>query len=300
MALVWPAAATALALAAMAAASPQVFSTHTDLVVLHVTVKDRSGAYVTGLPREAFSLFEDGRPQRLDFYAREDAPVTAGLIIDASGSMFAVRERVAAAAGAFAETSHERDEIFALAFNERVRPALPRHTPFTGDPAVLRTAVAGALSARGRTALYDAIAAGLDYVRGGTHLRRVLVVVSDGGDNASATTHDEVLRRAQVANTVIYTITVADPLDRGANPKRLRQLAEASGGEAFQPRSAAQIGEALQRIAEDIRNTYTLGYTPDDASDGRFHRLAVVAQAPGRGRLAVRTRQGYLAEQRSR
>jgi VWFA-related protein len=141
--------------------------------------------------------------------------------------------------------------------------------------------------------------AGLEYVGRGSHPRKVLVVLSDGGDNASAATLEQVLEQAQVANTVIYTIALVDPLERDANPGRLKRLADTSGGEAFQPRNISQVGDVLQHIARDIRNTYTIGYVPGDtARDGRFRRIRVIVSHPNRPSLSVRTRQGYVMGQR--
>jgi Ca-activated chloride channel family protein len=279
-------------------ADQPTFTARAELVVLHVMVKDRKGSYVTGLTSDAFRVLEDGVPGTIQFFGVEDAPATVGIVIDSSGSMGTLRSRVIAAAGAFAETSNPEDEIFALAFNDVVRPALPRATPFTRDPVTLRYALTSTISAAGRTALYDAITAGLDYVARGTYQTRALVVVSDGGDNASTATFNQVLRATQVSNTVIYTVALTDPLERDANPKLLRRLADASGGEAFRPRDITEVEEVLRRIARDLRNTYTIGYAPPDASgDGRFHRVRVEVAAPGRGGLRVRTRDGYIVEQ---
>jgi Ca-activated chloride channel homolog len=214
-------------------ASTPVFSSRAELVVAHVTVKDRQGAYVRALPEEAFRIFEDGTPQRIEFFTGEDAPVTVGFLVDSSGSMREGRQRVVAAATAFAEASNRQDELFALAFNEHVRPALPSSAPFTSDATVFRAALAGAVGAQGRTAMYDAISNGLSYIDMGHHPRRVLVVVGDGGDNASTTTFDQVLKQAQASNAAIYTVGIIDPLERDANPRLLKRLALATGGESF-------------------------------------------------------------------
>jgi VWFA-related protein len=285
-------------LAAAQEPSRPTFSTRSELVVLHATVKDRRGAYVTGLTADAFVILEDGQPQTIQFFGTQDAPVTVGLLIDGSGSMRAVRDRVIAAAGAFAETSNRADELFALTFNEHVRAVLPATAPFTGDADTLRAALTRTLVTQGRTALHDAIAAGLEYVNGGRHPGKVLVVVSDGGDNASLTPFTDVITAAQVANTVIYTIAVIDPLERGTSQKRLKELAEMTGGDAFQPRSMEQVEDVLRRIAHDIRNMYTLGYTPANTTrDTRFRRLEVRVTVANRRDLRVRTRHGYaLAE----
>jgi Ca-activated chloride channel homolog len=161
---------------------PPVFSADSELVVLHVTVKDRSGAYVSGLPQEAFSVVEDGVAQTVRFFTDTDTPVTVGLLVDSSASMHPNRRVVIAGAASFAEASSPRDEIFALAFNEDVYPVLPPTAPFTNDSTVLRAALEHHVSARGRTALYDAISTGVNYLTRGTRERKVLVVLSDGGD----------------------------------------------------------------------------------------------------------------------
>ena len=276
-----------------------VFSARTELVVLHVMVKDRTGRYASGLTADRFTVLEDGTRHEVEFFATQDAPVTIGLIVDSSGSMRTLREPVLAAVDAFVATSNPQDQLFALAYNERVRAALQAEAPFTSDAVTMRSALAAAISARGRTALYDAVSAGLDYASRGAYPRKVLVVVSDGGDNASATTFAEVLRQTQISNTQIHTVALADPLDRDANPKRLRQLAEASGGQAFEPKDTSRVIDVLRQIARDIRNTYTIGYVPaTTARDGRLRRIRVEARAPDGRKLSVRTRKGYAVAER--
>jgi Ca-activated chloride channel homolog len=274
------------------------FTAQLELVVLHVMVKDRKGSYVTGLSQDAFTILEDSEPQSIHYFGQEDAPATVGIVIDSSGSMGTLRDRVIASAGSFAETSNPDDEIFALAFNDEVRAALPPSAAFTHDPETLRRALTATISAVGRTALYDAIFAGLEYVAKGSRETKALVVVSDGGDNASTATFDQVLRATQVSNTVIYTVALTDPVERGSNPRLLKRLAEASGGEAFRPRGVNDVEDVLRRIARDIRNTYTIGYVPTRSGpDGRFRRIQIEVVAPGRGGLRVRTREGYVAEE---
>jgi len=251
---------------------------------------------VTGLSRDAFRIAEDDTPQKIDLFTGEDSPVTVGLLVDSSGSMREGRERVIAAATAFAEASNHKDEIFALAFNEHVRAALPPSTPFTSDASVFRVALAGALVAQGRTAMYDAISSGLTYLTKGAHPRRVLVLLGDGGDNASMATFDQVLREAQASNAAIYTVGVIDPLEREANPRLLKRLAQATGGQSFFPRHVNDVGGVLREIARDIRNSYTLGYVSANvAHDGGFRRLRVTVTDPARRSLVVRARDGYRA-----
>lgn len=289
---------TTLAWAAPAAGQERpTFRASADLVVLHVTVRDSRGAYVGGLAREHFTVFEDSRRQEVGFFVSDDAPATVGLVVDSSASMHATRPLVLAAADAFARASHPEDELFALSFNERVRSALPADAPFTRDAGALVEALDRAVVARGRTALYDAILEGLAYVERGRHDRKVLVVVSDGDDNASRATLEEVILQTQASNAVIYSVALVDPAERSSrHPRTLRRLAGESGGELFAPRRVDEIGEALARIARDIRHTYTLGYvSSNDARDGSYRRVEVRVASPDGRRLLVRTRAGYLS-----
>lgn len=271
------------------------FSTTAELVVLHVNVRDRDGGFISDLPPQSFSVLEDLKPQQVTLFVDDDAPVTVGLVIDNSTSMRENRALVIAAAEEFAKAGHARDEVFALAFNEYVAAVLPETSPFTSDATVLGDALTSAISARGTTAFFDAVIAGLAYAERGTHPRKVLVVISDGGDNASEATFDTVVARAQASNATIYTVVLADPLDPTSNPGRMARLARVSGGETFRPRSAADISRVLQTIARDIRHTYTLGYTPAAAPDGTFRSVRVLVTPPDRRRAIVRTREGYLA-----
>ena len=286
---------TALALGSIALGQDQPqFKSESELVVLHVLVTDRSGSYVSGLPASAFRVLDDSTPQTPRFFLNEDAPVTIGLLIDSSGSMRNVRDRVIAAAAEFVTSSNPRDEIFGLVFNDDVQPVL-RDTPFTSDAETLRHALAEVFHPEGRTALYDAVSQGLHYVANGTSERRVLVVLSDGGDNASDASLKDVMTRVQTSNTVIYSVALADPLDVDANPKRLRQLADASGGESFTPQNVDEVRSAFQKIARDVRHSYTIGYEPASATPRtRFHKIRVEVKAPDGRHLDVHSRSGYL------
>jgi VWFA-related protein len=282
-----------LGLLAPARGQQPQFKSESELVVVHVLVTDRSGAYISDLTPDAFRLFDETRPQTPKFFLNEDAPVTVGLIIDSSGSMAPARDRVIAASAEFVESSNRQDEVFALVFNDDVENVL-RDGTFTSDPVVLGGALAKAFQPAGRTALYDAVVDGLDYAQRGSRDRRVLVVLSDGGDNASEATLKDVVARVQASNTVIYSVALADPLDSDANPGKLKQLAEMSGGEVFEPRNVAEVRKAFQKIARDVRHMYTIGYEPTNtAYHAGFHRIRVdVKTADGR-RLSVHSRAGY-------
>jgi Ca-activated chloride channel homolog len=272
------------------------FSASSELVVLHVTVRDKKGAYVTGLRQDAFNVIEDGRAQTVSHFTDADTPATIGLLIDSSGSMYQYRPITIAGATVFANSSHPQDEIFAIAFNEYVTPVLPAASPFTNDGTILRGALERNVNSRGRTALYDAIAGGVDYLAHGTRERKVLVLLSDGGDNASRTTRDEAVHKAQASNAVIYTIGLIEPDSRDANPELLKELSLASGGESYRPKGSDGIADALAKIGRDIRHTYTIGYTPTNtARDGAFRTVRVVVTAPPGRPLVVRSRTGYRA-----
>ncbi len=271
------------------------FSAHSELVVLHVTVRDKKGAYVTGLTKDAFNVIEDGQAQTVTLFTDTDTPATIGLLIDSSGSMWQHRPVTIASATAFAQARHPQDEIFAIAFNEYVTPVLPTASPFTSDGGVLRVALERNVASRGRTALYDAIAGGVEYLSRGTRERKVLVLLSDGGDNASRITFDELLEKVQASNVVIYTIALIDPIALGHNAGALRHLAKVTGGLAFEPKTKAVIGNAFHTIAADIRSRYTLAYEPDDTSSGRVKRVRVVVATPDHKHVKVRTRTGYVA-----
>ena len=271
------------------------FSSESQVVVLHVAVRDRKG-YVTGLEQTAFRVLENRQPQHVSFFSNQDTPVTVGLIIDSSGSMGANRDRVIAAAVAFAQNSNPQDDIFALAFNENVKAALPADQPFTRDIPTLRAALSRAIGARGQSGVYNAVDAGLTYLEKGKYERKVLILVSDGGDNASAMTRAQILANAEASNALIYTVGVIDPLETEADPGFLKQLSEASGGQSFRPQSVAEVEKVLQQVAYDIRNMYTVGYVPSVASQKEELRsVSVEVTLPNGSKAKVRTRRAYLA-----
>ena len=274
---------------------PPVISVRTDLVTLPVTVVDRHGAFVTGLRREDFTVYDSGERQAIQLFTSEDVPVTIGLLIDSSGSMRGRREEVTAAAAAFAAMSHPLDEFFTLNFNEAVWAGLPFPVAFTADTEQLRAALSAA-PAQGMTALYDAVDRALVHLQRGTRDRKALIVVSDGGDNASSQTLDAVLERARRASAAIYSVTLVDPGDRDARPRVLKTLARDTGARAFTPKRADEVMGAFARIAREIRSAYTIGFVPTAAPGGGFRPVRVVADAGDRRQLLVRTRAGYYAD----
>jgi Ca-activated chloride channel family protein len=266
-----------------------------EMVVLQATALDRKGTLVSGLDRDNFKIYEDGALQQIKHFSHEDIPVTVGLVIDNSGSMRPKRHDVIAAALAFARSSNPRDQMFVVNFNERVSFGLPGTIPFTDQVQQLEAALTK-IDADGQTALYDAVAVALAHLKRGNRDKKVLIVISDGGDNASQQTLAQTMTMARQSDAIIYTIGIFDESDADRNPHVLRELAKDTGGETFLPESLKDLSPVCERIAHDIRNQYTLAYVSTNRKrDGTYRAIQVKASGPGRGRLAVRTRTGYFA-----
>ena len=265
-------------------------------VVLHATVRNRKGTPVAGLCKRNFQLFEDRVPQSIKHFSHEDIPVTVGIVIDNSGSMRPKRAEVIAAALAFAVSSNPRDQMFLVNFNEHVSFGLPPNILFTDQSDQLKAAM-GTVIADGRTALYDAVAVALEHLKKGNRDKKVLIVVSDGADNASRLTKTGMLAMATQSNAIIYALGIYDPDDpENRDPHVLSALAKASGGEAYFPESLRDVRPICERIAHEIRNQYTISYIPtNQKADGTYRTIQLrAASDEGRG-LAVTTRAGYVA-----
>ena len=274
---------------------PYKISVSVDSVVLHATVESHKGAPVSGLGKDNFQVYEDGALQQIDFYSHEDIPVTVGLVLDNSGSMGPKRDEVIAAALAFARSSNPQDQMFVVNFNEHVSFGLPADTLFTDQPGQLQVALSR-FKTNGETALYDALAAAIEHLKKGNRDKKVLIVVSDGGDNASKYKLSQILGMAGQSDAIIYTIGIYTEEDEDKNPNALRQLSKATGGEAFFPQTIPDVVPICKRIAHDIREQYTLAYAPmNRKQDGAYRVIQVKATASGHGRLSVRTRTGYYA-----
>jgi Ca-activated chloride channel homolog len=270
-------------------------SVDVSLVVLHASVRDHRGGFVSALQSENFKVYEDGVPQEIKLFAHEDAPVTVGLIIDNSGSMRPKRGDVMSSALAFARSSNPRDEMFLVHFNERAWLGLPPAVMFTGDHGLLEAALTRGVPG-GRTAIYDAIALGLEHLERAHFDKKALVVISDGGDNASRRSWPEVRTMAQASDAIVYTVGLADEEDPDWNPAVLKRLAQETGGEAFLPREMRAVTGICEQIARDVRNQYTIGYVPSSGRrSGGYHTIRATASSPGQSKLSVRTRAGYLA-----
>jgi Ca-activated chloride channel family protein len=279
-------------------AGQSTISVRTELVVLPVRVTDARGDFVTGLSPEDFRVYEDGRPQKVAKFQQGDTPVTVGLVVDHSRSMGPKLYEVAAAVSAFAQSSNPQDEMFVVDFNDDVWFQLLDGKPFSSDPKELQKAVT-AVSARGRTALYDAVAEGLNHLRLGHWDKKALIIVSDGGDNASHQKYSQVLALAQRSQALIYSIGLVGAYgEQEENPDVLRGLSNGTGGVAYFPGSAETIAGISAQIARDLREQYTLGFTPEKQRNGASYRkIQVKVSAPGRGKLHVRSRPGYFGAQ---
>lgn len=274
---------------------PYKISVDVSSVVLHASVENHKGVAVSGIGKDDFQIYEDGALQSIEFYSHDDIPVTVGLVLDNSGSMGPKRADVIAAALAFARSSNPQDQMFVVNFNEHVTFALPADTPFTDDSVQLQSALTKFKTA-GETALYDALAAALEHLKQGNRDKKVLIVVSDGGDNASHYNLSQVLAMAEKSNAIIYTIGIYTDDDPDQKPEALRKLSNATGGAAYFPTTLADVVPLCEKIAHDIREQYTLAYSPANRKqDGAYRVIQVKATAAGRGRLTVRTRAGYFA-----
>ena len=265
------------------------------MVVLQATVLGAKGGFVKGLPEADFQVFEDGVRQQLRLFRNEEAPVAVGLIVDNSTSMREKRKDVAEAAQAFVTKSNPQDEMFVINFNDRPVPGLPAAKLFSADPGELGRALSSAETG-GRTALYDAIGLGLVRLQKSTQEKKVLIVIGDGGDNASHRDLASTLQAAKSSDVTIYTIGLFDEYDDDSNPKVLKQFARITGGEAFLPYRPDEATRICERIAEEIRSQYTLGYVSSNPKlDGTYRKIQIKVAAPHRGKLTVRAREGYVA-----
>jgi VWFA-related protein len=276
-----------------------VISVKTELVVLPVSVTDASGNVVLGLSQQNFRVYEDGRLQNVTMFHQGDTPVTVGLIVDHSRSMGSKLPEVAAAVSSFAQSSNPSDEMFVVDFNDDVTVELLNGKAFTNDPNELAKAVFS-VNARGRTALYDAVAEGLLHLQLGHCDRKALIIVSDGGDNASQQRFSQVLALAQQSQALIYSIALIG--DTGeVDPAVLRRLSKTTGGIAFFPDRTNTVTSVSAQIARDLREQYTLGFAPEKANKAHaFRKIEVKVAAPGHGKIRVRNRSGYFtAEEKS-
>jgi Ca-activated chloride channel homolog len=274
-----------------AAPATPVFRAHSDLVVLYVNVFDGRSDAVPNLPQSAFQVFEDGAARPITFFSDADVPVAVGLVIDNSTSMLSRRNMIMAGGKVFAASSHPEDEAFTIVFNENVRKALPNGDNFTQSHSMLEASLVR-YPPGGMTAVYDAVITGLEHLEQASHQKKVLVVLTDGDDNASRHSKEDMLNRAKRSGALIYTIYTGDLAATQGDRDVLKKLASLSGGVFYQPDTEPQVVDAFKTIAENIRRGYSIGFVPARA-DGDYHRIKVLVQAPGFKKLSVRSRDGY-------
>lgn len=263
-----------------------------ELVLLDVSVKDPKGGFVSGLEKNAFTVFEDGKPQEITQFSNQEVPVSLGLVVDNSGSMRSKKPDVVTAALVLVQASNPLDEIFVINFNDSVRRGLPDLTPFTDDIQMLREALSKDDPA-GRTSLYDALIAALHHLEMGRRDKKTLVLVSDGGDNASTHSLDEAIKAALESRATIYTVGIFDDDDKDKNPAVLKRLADLTGGVYYRPRRISDVVDVTRQIAKDIRTRYTIGFVPQHAGKPGRRRLKVEVKSPDGERLSARTRTYY-------
>ncbi len=278
-------------------------SVDVQLVQLPVSVVDRDGQPVLGLEQGHFQVLEDRVPQQIALFRHEDVPISVGLVIDNSGSMRNKRERVNSAALTFVRESNPEDETFIVNFDDSAY----LEQDFTGSIGNLMDTLDN-IDTRGETAFNDAVYLSTEHVEADGRMdKKALLVITDGEDNKSGYTFDEVIEKLRDSNVTVYAIGLLEENDQRGGlfrkspsqkaKKALEEIAETTGGEAFFPKSLAEVEELCRQIAHDLRNHYTIGYNPSNRNlDGTWRDVEVKVNAPrGFPKLSVRTKPGYRA-----
>jgi Ca-activated chloride channel homolog len=274
-----------------------VFKKQVEEVVLHATVYDQERHIVTGLDRSAFSVVEEGKPQTITSFRREDVPVAIGIVVDNSGSMRDKRQEVNQALLNLVRASNQQDQVFVVNFSQNYY----LDQDFTSNVNLLQAAL-HQVSAQGSTALYDAIVASAVHLNHNPVLeKKVLLVITDGQDNMSQETLQEATRQLRQPNgPTVYAIGLLGSGLRESGRKALEQLAAGTGGVAFFPDSLDQVDSITRNIARDIRSQYMIAYKPRrQNAQPNYQSVQVEAHAPGYGPLIVRTRRGYYQPEAS-
>ncbi|MBV9182025.1 MAG: VWA domain-containing protein [Acidobacteria bacterium] len=271
-----------------------VFHAEAKEVTLHATVVDDKNHLVTNLTQPDFTVYENGQPQQIRAFRREDFPVAIGIVIDNSGSMREKREKVNKAAVNLVRASNPDDQVFVVNFNDEYY----LDQDFTSEVGKLQAALEH-VEARGGTALYDAIVASADWLMKSSLPRKVVFVVTDGEDDASQETLDQAVQRLQQENgPTVYAIGLLGEEKSRRAKRALEILADRTGGIAFFPPTLDQVDEISRNVAHDIRSQYTISYAPTTPkSVGGFRTIHVDAHARPYKKLTVRTRTGYYPGQ---
>jgi Ca-activated chloride channel homolog len=268
-----------------------------NLVQVPLTVTDPMNRLVTGLEKENFNLFDNNVGQTIKYFASEDAPLTIGIIFDLSGSMSSKFNRARKALTEFLRTSNPQDEFFVVGFNDR--PAII--VDYTSDPDDVEARMV-MLKPENRTALIDAVYLGIDHLRQAKYERKALLIISDGGDNRSRYTENELRRVVRESDVQIYSIGIFDAYaptsEEQMGPDLLKEICEMTGGRLFNVSADLNdLQDIASRISAELRNQYVIGYTPSDVRhDGNWRKLRVkLVPPPGLPQLTVHFRQGYYA-----
>ena len=267
-----------------------VFKKQVQEVVLHATVVDEYGRMATSLDRSAFSVYQNGQPETITSFRKEDVPVAIGIVIDNSGSMRDKRAKVNQAVLNLIQASNSRDEVFVVNFSQT--PYLDQD--FTSDVNLLQTAL-HQVSTRGSTALYDAVVASDYHLRNNPRLdKKVLLVITDGQDNMSRETLQDALRKLQSSKgATLYAIGLMNEGMTRSGRDALQTLAASTGGAAYFPQNLDEVDSITRSIARDIRSQYTLAYNPGPNIGTGYQNIRVEARGQNRTHLTVRTRAGY-------
>jgi Ca-activated chloride channel homolog len=274
-----------------------VFRSQVNEVVLPVIVTDTRRHIVTNLDKNNFLVYEDGQPQTIVRFSREDVPVSIGIVVDNSGSMRTKRTAVTKAVLNLIQASNPQDEAFVVNFNDDSY----LDQDFTNSLGPLHEAL-DRVDSRGGTALYDAVIASADHLaKGAKKEKKVLLVITDGVDNESRESLESAIRKVQDdQGPIIYTIGILGDEPGIKRAKRaLQSLSDQTGGVAFFPKDLQEVDEISQEVARDIRNQYSITYKPTNArSNGGYRKVRVEARAQGYKDLQARTRDGYFADEK--
>jgi Ca-activated chloride channel family protein len=267
-----------------------------DLVLVPATVTDPLNRLVTGLEKENFVVLEDGKPQQVRHFSSEDAPISLGVIFDMSGSMADKIDKAREAVVEFFRTANPQDEFFMIAFNDR--PELI--SDFTTSIEQVQGQLVYAVP-RGRTALLDAIYLSVNKMRQAHHQKKALLIISDGGDNHSRYTENEIKSIVREADVQIYAIGIFDNAPRTEEerlgPAMLSEITDVTGGRTFTIDNPNELADVATKIGIELRNQYVLGYRPSNqARDGRWRKIKVKLNPPkGLPPLHVYAKTGYYA-----
>ena len=289
--------------AADSSAADPALKTHTkpiqvdvDLVLIPVTITDPMNRLVTGLEKDNFNVFEGPAKQEIRHFSSEDAPISLGVIFDMSGSMSNKIDKAREAVVEFFRTANPQDEFFMIAFNDR--PELV--SDFTTSIEDIQGKLVYTL-ARGRTSLLDAIYLGLNKMREAKHQKKALLIISDGGDNHSRYTENEIRSIVKEADVQIYAIGIFDAQPRTEEerqgPTMLAEITDVTGGRTFTIDNPNELADVATKIGIELRNQYVLGYRPTNAvHDGKWRKVKVKLIPPkGLPPLHVYAKTGYYA-----